>query len=159
MQVTSRVETGQVPQAPRIDAVAARRAEMQAQAEQEHKATVIETLAEDPPAREDVESIEITLPDGRVVEFGPPPGVSLTMRVATFPDLPQRAAPVLQVLLCVRSLNGEPVRALNSMVDMQRLSNQLGDSVIDLLARLYVDLWPPLTVSDLPTIKKNLRRG
>ncbi len=160
MEVTVRSGTAsaQTPAPePKLSAVAARRAQMQAKAAREHQEEP-EAMPEAAP-REDVESVELSLPDGRVVEFGPPNGVSLTLRVATFPDMPPRAVGLVQVLMCVRSIDGQAQRPLNNMVDVQKLANTLGDPAIDLLATLYTELWPPLSPSDLPTIKKNLRRG
>src|SRR6202162_5324489 len=44
-------------------------------------------IADAPPPREDVESIEVELLDKRKVTLGPPKGVSLTMRIAmTLPE-------------------------------------------------------------------------
>lgn len=159
MQVTSKVEvSAKQPELELgLEGIRQRRDMLRAQASREHQST------EEPEvpvsAREDVESVEVTLPDGRVIEFGPPNGVSLTMRVATFPDVPPRATGLLQVLMCIRSVDGTIPRQMNSMIDAQKMANVLGDQAIDILATIYSETWPPVTTADLPTIKKNLRRS
>lgn len=139
------------------DAVRQRREEMMAKARAEAQAIPLAVEEEvDETPREDLDSVTLTLPCGEV-EFGPPPGVSLTVRVATFPDAPSRGNVLLRVLMCVRSIDGKPVRPLANMVDVQRLANIIGDQYLDVLAELYNQYWPPLSVRDLPTIKKNPR--
>jgi len=139
-------------------AARARRAELVTKARQEHQEGVSvfdETETEAAP-REDVDSVEVQLPCG-LVEFGPPAGVSLTMRIATFPDVTARSTMVLRVLMYVRAIDGKPMRAITNMTEAQRLANIIGDRYIDYLADLMTTYWPPINTADLPVIKKNLR--
>ena len=116
-----------------------------------------------PPAapREDVESVEVQLPDGRTIMYGPPAGVSLSIRVAEFLG-EQTQNPVLaaitRIILCVRSIDGQPVRSPGSLLDVKKIAASLGDSTIDLLGLIHAETWPPITKDDLPVLKKNLRQ-
>jgi hypothetical protein len=111
-----------------------------------------------PPApREPVETIELTLPNGRAVKYGPPADVALTFRVIDICGDDNGAAKVAVVrsLLCIREIDGKPVPAIANMVDAQKLANMVGDDGLDVLYLLHNTTWPPLTLRDLPTIKKN----
>lgn len=118
------------------------------------------------PVREDIESIEIPLPNGVVVEYGPPRGVSLQDRIVRMysgrpfqdggPDPGVTEYRMTRVLMGVRSLDGRPVQC-NDLIQRTKLANSIGDDGIDLLFyydRLY---WPPMTEAELPVIKKRLR--
>lgn len=109
--------------------------------------------------REHVESVVVQTPVGEI-EFGPPSGVSLTMRIAVMmgeanPNRLQSS--VLRVLMSVRSVDGQRVTPINTMVEAQYLANQLGDSVLDYLFGLTAEYWPPPGPSDLQVIRKSKR--
>lgn len=120
------------------------------------------------PLREDIEAIEITLRDGRVVEYGPPIGVSLSDRIARLfsgralqdggPDPGVTEYRLTRVLMGVRSIDAKSVTPVNDLVQRTMLANKLGDEALDLLFyydRLY---WPPLTQAELPAVRKFLRQ-
>jgi hypothetical protein len=121
----------------------------------------------DAPVREDVEAIEIPLRDGRIIEYGPPVGISITDRIARLyssrppelggPDPGATESRLTRILLGVRSIDGRPVQAMTDLIQRTALANRLGDEAIDLL--FYFDRlhWPPLTQAELPLIKKKLR--
>ena len=112
------------------------------------------------PPREDVAAVIIALPDGREVEFGPPAGVSLTMRLMTgFAQMPMTAANEvwLKTLMCVRTINGGAVRAVGNIVDAQKLANDIGDEALALLTEAYLQFWPPPRRADLKVIQKKMR--
>lgn len=117
---------------------------------------------EDVAPREDVVAVVVALPDGRQVEFGPPQGVSLTMRIMTAFGQ-QQMSPTSEVrmktLMCVRAIGGVPVRAIGNIVDAQRIANELGDEAIDLLTEAYIEYWPPPRRTDLRVIQKKMRGG
>lgn len=126
---------------------------------------------EDPkpaPERENIESIEIPLQDGRVIEYGPPAGISLSDRIARLysgrpatdggPDPGLTEYRLTRLLMGVRSIDGQPV-AVNNLIDRTKLANRLGDQAIDLLNLFDSRHWPPLMESELPAIKKNLRQS
>ncbi len=132
-----------------------------------HKATHAQHAAEQeqadmpPPAkpRENIESLEIKLPDGRVVVFGPPAGVALQMRIANLlgPDLNNFTAMMARAMMSVRTIEGQPPGAIGNMVDVQRVANMLGEDAVDLLMLALNQYWPPVTVAELQIVKKNLR--
>jgi hypothetical protein len=112
-----------------------------------------------PPPRESVDSVELALPDGRTILFGPPPGISLNLRIPELlgEEMTRVNALVLRVLLSVRAINGSPPPQIFNKVDMHKVAHVLGDDAIDALA-IALDLyWPPVTVKDLRVVKKNLR--
>lgn len=121
------------------------------------------------PEREDIESIEITLRDGRVIEYGPPGNISLSDRIARLystrtlaeggPDPGITEYRLTRLLMGVRAINGKPVHAITNLIERTRLANQLGDQAIDLLNLFDNRHWPPLQESELPVVKKNLRQS
>lgn len=120
------------------------------------------------PEREDIDSIEIPLRDGRVLEYGPPAGISLSDRIARLystRSLAEGGADpgvteyrLTRLLMGVRSINGKFVPPITNLVERTRMANQLGDEAIDLLNLFDTRYWPPLRTSELPAIKKNLRQ-
>ena|ERR1700761_5872413 len=129
-------------------------------------------LTQDPveaPERENLESIEFTLPDGRQIEYGPPSGISLSDRIARLfsarplseggPDPGITEFRLCKLLMGVRSIDGKPVRPITNLVEKTRLANLLGDPAIDLLSLFDSRHWPPLRESELPVLKKNLRQS
>jgi len=119
------------------------------------------------PEREDIDSIEVPLADGRIVDYGPPVGISLSDRIARLystRSLAEGGADpgiteyrLTRLLMGVRSINGKPVPTMTNLVERTRLANQLGDEAIDLLTFFDRQCWPPLQMSELPIIKKKLR--
>jgi len=121
------------------------------------------------PEREDIESIEITLRDGRVVEYGPPNNISLSDRIARLystrsvaeggPDPGITEYRLTRLLMGVRTVGGRTVPPITNLVERTRVANQLGDEAIDLLNLFDNRHWPPLRESELPIVKKNLRQS
>jgi len=107
--------------------------------------------------REDVESVEFVLPDGRLVVMGPPPGISLTMRILNMGTVAPAKAVLYRVLMCVRELDGVKPEAVVDDITAQKLCNSLGDNNIDILSAVYQENWPGVRRGDLPKVKKNLR--
>jgi hypothetical protein len=131
---------------------------------QQAKVAVPPAPPPEPPAtpREDVETIEVELPNGLHVVFGPPQDVSLTVRIATqFPETAGNQAldSIVRVAMSIRSINGDPPPAIGNMVDVQKLANRIGDRGLDVLAYCQAVYWPPLTLGNLPAVKKNLRQS
>lgn len=113
-----------------------------------------------PPPRENIESIEFAAPNGMVIIYGPPSGISLVDRIARlYPgrDTSMAEFRLTRILMGVRSINGVPVPSITDDIGRTMLANRLGDENIDLL--MYYDRihFPPLRQSEIPTIKKNLR--
>jgi hypothetical protein len=145
------------------DDIIARRKALHALAEQrDAQASAIDLTretAEPVKPREPIDSVMIATPAGEV-EFGPPPGISLTMRIAsmmgeTNPNRTTHA--MLRTLMCVRSIDGKPVTPVTNMVEATHLSNMLGDGVLDFLYSVLVDNWPPPAPADLQVVRKNKR--
>ena len=132
-------------------------------------ATMQPSLDRDPtpaPVREDIDTIEIPLANGLVIEYGPPKGISLQDRIIRMysgrpileggPDPGVTEYRMTRILMGVRSINGRPAQC-NDLIQRTKLANTIGDQGIDLLFyydRLY---WPPMTEAELPVIKKNYR--
>jgi hypothetical protein len=117
-----------------------------------------------PPAapREDVESVELQMPDGKVVTFGPPPGISLMLRTSQIlgpavADLMLNA--VTRTLLCVRVVDGKAPAPLRTAIDVHKASLMWGDAGLNYLTTVYAKYWPAVSVDDLPVLKKNLRES
>jgi hypothetical protein len=119
-----------------------------------------ETPPEPPAPREDVESIEVKLLDGRTVLFGPPKGVSLTMRIAmNFPEATTNPMidRLARVLMSVQSIDGKRPIQIGNMVDLTKLANEIGDIGIDELFTWLNRYWGDLRINDTQVLKKNLR--
>lgn len=113
------------------------------------------------PPREPVESIELMLPNGRAVEYGPPHDVSLSLRIVDILGDETAAAKVVIVrtVLCVRKIDGRKPPGVANMVDVQKIANMISDDGLDILYVLHNTHWPPITSRDLPAVKKNLRQS
>jgi hypothetical protein len=154
------------------DQIRERRRQIHQQAKVDSAGAGLGPATEDPvpaPPREDIESIEITLPDGRVVEYGPPNNISLSDRIARLystrtaveggPDPGITEYRLTRLLMGVRTIGGKAVPAVTNLVERTRMANQLGDQAIDLLNLFDNRHWPPLRESELPVVKKNLRQS
>lgn len=148
------------------ETIRTRRSAIHQQARQEIAGNAAEDAAkaakpvEAPPEREDIESIELTLRKGLVVVYGPPSGISLLDRIARLyagRDPSVSEFRLTRVLMGVRSINGSPQPPITNEIARTDLANRIGDEGIDLLFFYDRKFWPPLHVSELPAIKKNLR--
>lgn len=113
-----------------------------------------------PPAREDLETIEFTAPNGMVIVYGPRTDISLIDRIARIYSGREHSMTefrITRVLMGIRFINGTPPTTVVDEITRTKIANQVGDDVIDLL--LYFDRinWPPLQQSELPLLKKKLR--
>jgi hypothetical protein len=113
-----------------------------------------------PKPREPVETIEVKLLDGRLIVFGPPSGVSLTMRIAT--TIPEATNNMIvqslaRVCMSVRSIDGQVPRPIGNMVDLTLMANNLGDQGLDILNYWFNEHWGDIKISELGLVKKNLR--
>lgn len=148
------------------DDIAARRRALFAKFDQSAEAQTLGTLdpehmtgADREPPREEFETLTLQTPAG-TIEFGPPSGVSITMRIAMMmgEDNPNRVqSAMLRTLMAVRSVNGQAVVPITSMVGAQALANLLGDSVLDYLFDVHREYWPPPRKGDLQILRKNKR--
>lgn len=144
------------------DDVISRRAALHAlhdRVDTEGKIDLARETREPSPAREPIDSLVIATPVGEI-EFGPPPGVSLTMRIATMmgEENPNRIqSAMLRTLMCVRKIDGKTVTPVTTMVEAQYLANQLTDPVLDFLFTTYLETWPPPAPGELQVISKNKR--
>jgi len=111
-----------------------------------------------PTPREDVESVEVKLTDGRKVLFGPPKGISLTMRIAMhFPEASAVIDRLARVLMSIQEIDGKKPISISNMVDLTRLANEVGDTGIDELNFWLQRYWGNIQLSDTQVLKKNLR--
>lgn len=128
------------------------------------------------PPREDVESVWVRLRDGRAVLLGPPAGISLNLRMAQILGVEHQGNQVLatqlRTLMCIRNIAPvgydvddatknayppPPLPPLGNMVDAQKIANMVGDDGMDLCTVALNAYWPPVLLSELRVVKKNLR--
>ena len=142
------------------DQIKARKAELHAKAAKEDAALDVPAVAVETASgpRQSVESVELILPDGRYVLFGPPAGISLTMRIINLGGQQSSMKnTLLRVLMCVREIEGVKPEVVADDISATKLANILGDDAIDVLSAVYLENWPGVKKSELPRIKKNLR--
>ncbi len=172
--LTEKISPDQIPQAgAQVDAedIKARRAAAHAifeQGEGSDRTIDLEKLAseeiEATKPKERVESLLIRAPVNGApaeIEFGPPSGISLSMRLATISGEknPNRMELyLLRTLMHVRKINGDPVTPINSQVEATFLANMLGDDTLNFLFDTMLETWPPAGKGDLQILSKNLRR-
>lgn len=154
--------SGRRPTAKETADIQARRAAVHEKARQDAAADSDIDLAPPAAPREDVESVELQMPDGRKVLFGPPPGISLMLRVS------QILGPAVQdlmlngltrTLLCIREVDGKSPAPLRTAMDVQKAALRWGDPGLNYLMTVYAKYWPAVSVDDLPVLKKNLRES
>ncbi len=116
-----------------------------------------------PVEDQNLDSVELDMPNGLKVLLGPPPNVSLTMRVLQYYGDQQSWAladeGVTRALMCVREIDGKPYPAVTNPVDRQMLGNKLGDDGIAICVLTHRRYFPLLRLTELPVIKKNQRIG
>lgn len=119
-----------------------------------------------PVVDENLESVEVGIPPnpfqpkGATVLFGPPAGVSMTMRILQLlgtRQVNQNTIGVLKVLLSVRRIDDWQAPAITNLMDAQRMANKIGDTALDILSMTYVQCWPTIQIDQLPILKKNQR--
>jgi hypothetical protein len=113
----------------------------------------------EPTGTEAVDTVEIRLPDGRVVMLGQPkvPAFfTLGPMLRGDPDSDMWMS-VGKVLLYVRAVDGVAVKPLASRMDLMQLSIDLGDVALDWITAGWQRFWSPPKPEDLPVLKKNLR--
>ena len=130
-------------------------------AREENERKLDDEIAEAPrPPREDLASVEVSLPNGMVVEIGPTPGVALTMRLLHYygaNEFSMADEAITRALMCVRAIDGDPYPTITSPMDRDRLGHRLGDEGIAVVVTTYRTYWPPLVLSELPVLKKTPR--
>lgn len=159
--IQSAVATSRSAKRPTPDQVAAKRAALHAAslAGAEHQAAQEEAQQEPAAPREDIESLEIALPNGTLVHFGPPAGVALQMRIASIlgQTLNEYTAGMCKTVMSIRSIDGKTIPPVGNLVDVQRVANMVGEEGVDLLMMASATYWPAVTIADLQIVKKNLR--
>jgi hypothetical protein len=138
---------------------ASRAVEFADQDEREAAEREAELLAE-AQAQEPLESIELQLPNGLEVEYGPPSGISITMKlIRMFGDSGWTTprGTLYRVLMGVRRINGEAVNPINSIIDGEKLANRIGDEGMEILIRVQSQYWRPTPQVDMLVVKKNPR--
>ena len=148
--------------------VRARREQIRQQAREDVAGTASPQPKDPTPAppRENIETIEFSLSDGRVIEYGPPLGVSLQDRILRMysgraiqdggPDPGISEYRMTRVLMGVRTVAGKAATC-NDLVQRTRLANLIGDEGLDLLHYFDRLHWPPMTEAELPVVRKNYK--
>lgn len=121
-------------------------------------AEATDTAAADTP-REDLDSVELELPNGKTAIVGPPPGIALQLRISNLlgAKLDNFNSTVYRALMCVRQIDSEIMRPITNEVDAQAVANKLGEDGLDLCMLAVNTYWPPVTRKDLRIVKKNPR--
>lgn len=148
----------------------ARRAQIHKQAEIDAGGGGLPDLHGDPdptPEREDIESIEFRLRDGRLIEYGPPTNISLSDRIARLysarsfaeggPDPGITEFRLTRLLMGVRAIDGRPTRPITNLIERTRLANELGDQALEIIHVFDRKHWPPLQETELPLVEKKFR--
>ncbi len=103
------------------------------------------------------EARSFVLPDGREVTMAPPSG-GIIRKVATILGDSESNLGLMMLwakaMLYVRSVDGSPMPSINSIVDAQKVADILGGQGEEIVMNAYSEFWPPMSVKDLPTIKK-----
>lgn len=160
--------TGPAAQQAQTDAGRATRRALVEQARREAKGGKIAGQAEadaeraedqtiDP--REPIDSLTFELPNGCVVEFGPPVGESLTVKMLQIygnRDFSRAEEDITWTMCCLRMVDGKPVRITNA-IDRDKWLQVVGDEGLGLLRRVHAQYWPPLRRYDLKIIEKKMR--
>lgn len=104
---------------------------------------------------EEVEYVELKLPRGQVVEFGPPTDVALAVKIMRFGrNLSQYEETLTRILMCVRSIDGRRVDVKDA-ISRDKVLNEIGDRGLEHLVRAYSRFWMPNPLADeLQIIKK-----
>jgi hypothetical protein len=112
---------------------------------------------------EDIESVEIELPNGRVVVYGPTRGKSHALALSRIFRGPAALAPlgqqVVDQLFNIRSIDGQEVEWPKTIGEAQAIMDLIDDDGwehLSLAQRLY---WPNVTEDRLKVLKKNMRLG
>lgn len=112
------------------------------------------------PPHEDVEAIEMTLPSGKVVEYGPRRGSNLSWDVAALmgdQSTNGMLAGVIKVVLCIRSIDGKAYQKPGEMILAKKIANMFDERDLDTMYAIHGEVWPPLRRAQLPLVKKIFR--
>lgn len=102
--------------------------------------------------------VELQLPNGKRIVMRSP-GIGLMPIVAKFMrDDPGNSIYMayLKALFYIAEINGQKVLIPQNQVELQKLANELGDVGEDIVLGAFMTYWPPLTIDDLPVIRKSL---
>lgn len=109
--------------------------------------------------RERLAAVEIELPSGQVVEFGPPSGVTVAAKLLTFfggRDPSKAEETITTTMLYIKAIDGSPIEVRDT-IQRDKLLNQIGDDGLLILNYARSQYWPGPLVSDLKIVKKTLR--
>lgn len=110
--------------------------------------------------RENVDCIEVDLPNGMHVVYGPRTGTNLSWDTAEILGDDTRnplLTSLTKVSLCVRSIDGRDFKKPGNKIEARKIANILGEESVDALYLIHDEVWPNVTKKDLPTIKKIFR--
>lgn len=118
------------------------------------------SVADNATAREDVESIEIRIPNGKVISYGRTRGAAKALVIARIIGVQAQAimAPqVVEVLVNIRAIDGVPIKTPENMIQAQALLNTIDDDGYETLLVAHNHFWPPQRVDSLQVLQKRLR--
>ncbi len=105
------------------------------------------------------ESLELQLPNGKLITMGPPKTGTMLLLARLLGEIsPERTDPLLlsflKALFYVRKIDGKDVPIPQDRVSVQALANELGDAGEDIVLSAYAAYWPPQSEKSLPVIRK-----
>ncbi|HTI81732.1 MAG TPA: hypothetical protein VL614_14890 [Acetobacteraceae bacterium] len=109
--------------------------------------------------REPIDSLTFELPNGCIVEFGPPVGESLTVKMLQIygnRDFSRAEEDITWTMCCLRTVDEKPVRIGNT-IDRDKWITVIGDEGLGILRTTLNRYWPPLRRYDLKIIEKKMR--
>lgn len=113
-----------------------------------------------PPMREEVESVEFELPDGRVLVMGRPPAGMMTYKLAQVlgDDMQNQVLnSIVRSFLHIRTIDGQAPAVFNSRLEVQKFMDAMGEDAIDLITYVCQTNWRPVSVNELKIVKKTLK--
>jgi hypothetical protein len=113
----------------------------------------------DAPERADYDTIDLELPNGTVVTYGPVRGIGTALIVAQI--VGTRAAAMLapqtvEILLNIRAVDGVPIK-IENWVQAQALLNKLENPGLEHIMVAHNRYWPPVRLDDLKVLQTRLR--
>ena len=119
--------------------------------EAQEAATIVEEY-------EPIETLELVMPNGMKILYGPPKGISLSMRLIRMFGDANWTSPTgtyFRVLMCVQQIDGEHIKPIGSRIDGEKLANRLGDQTMEYLMQIHARYWATNSQVDLLVVKKH----
>lgn len=159
----AKVDAGKVARAEQLRAAADTNVQRLRSGSEPAEASEVEAAPPTPPVVEQLASIELKLPNGKIVLLGTRPGISAWLRMAQIQDSTKEKNQIIlmmiQTVLKVLQIDGVAVEMPKDFKGCIELAERLGDEGLDLCLVADQKYWPGVSMNDLPVLKKNLRQS